>query len=152
MLFRSLEFREVFVRYARALDGIDFDSTFLKLWALLELLTVTTSARYDQTINRALFVFQEQELNRVLLEHLRDYRNATVHDAMSTDLVHDFNWQLKQYVDALIRFHIMFSGRFETWTEAGAFLDLPRDPETLKKRLAAIREALRYRGGSKTPH
>lgn len=66
------ELREVFVRYTRALDGVDFDSTFLKLWSLLELLTATTSARYDQTINRALFVFQEQELNRVLLEHLRD--------------------------------------------------------------------------------
>ena len=141
------KFRELFIRYARALDGVDFDSTFLKLWSLLEVLTVTTRAQYDQTIKRALFVFREQELNRVLLEHLRDYRNATVHDALSTDLVHNFNWQLKQYVDELLRFHVMWSGRFETWEDAGAFLDLPRDVTALKKRLATSREALRYRGG-----
>jgi hypothetical protein len=141
------EFRSMFVRYARALDGLDFDATFLKLWSLLELLTVTTKARYDQTIDRALFVFQEQDLNRVRLEHLRDYRNAAVHNAMSTSLVHNSLWQLKEFVDELIRFHIMWSDRFETWADAGAFLDLPREAEALKKRLATTRVALKYRAG-----
>lgn len=139
--------KDVFVRYARALDGVDFDSTFLKLWSLLELLTGTTNARYDQTVNRALFVFEEQPLNRALLEHLRDHRNATVHDAASTDLVYDFNWQLKQFVDELIKFHIMWAGRFASWSEAAAFLDLPSDPAALIKRIARAKEALRYRGG-----
>jgi hypothetical protein len=139
--------REVFVRYARALDGVDFDSTFLKLWSLFEMLTVTTNARYDQSVERALFVFEEQELNRTVLEHLRDYRNATVHDAMSTALAHDFSWQLKQYVDALIKFHLFWSHRFATATEAGAFLNLPKDPDALRTRITTAKQALRYIAG-----
>lgn len=139
--------KEVFVRYARALDGVDFDSTYLKLWSLFELLTATSNARYDQSIGRALFVFEEQELNRAILEHLREYRNATVHSGISTDLVHDFCWQLKQFVDALIRFHLSFGSRFKSWGEAATFLDLPRDTVALKQRIAVARRALKYRGG-----
>jgi hypothetical protein len=139
--------REVFIRYARALDGVDFDSTFLKLWSLFEMLTVTTNARYDQSVERALFVFEEQELNRTVLEHLRDYRNATVHDALSTDLAHDFSWQLKQYVDALIKFHLFWSNRFTSVMEAGSFLSLPKDSDALRKRIATARQALRYLAG-----
>lgn len=139
--------RNIFVRYARALDGVDFDSSYLKLWSLFELLTGSANAQYDRSIRRALFLFEQQPVNRAILEHLREYRNATVHTGASTDLVHDFCWQLKQYVDELIRFHVTWIGRFESWPEATEFLDLPLESQHLKKRIIRARQALKYRGG-----
>jgi hypothetical protein len=138
---------EIFVRYARALDSSDFESCFLRLWSLFELLTHTSvGARYDQTIERTLFIFRERELNRALLEHLRGHRNATIHQGASSEQVESFTWQLKRYVDELIRFHILWSGRFQSMEEVGAFLDLPHDPLVIRSKIKQLRMALKYRG------
>jgi hypothetical protein len=139
--------KDVFIRYARALDGTDFDASFLKLWSLLETLTVTKAARYDQTIKRALFTFKETEPNRALLEHLRDFRNARIHAGVTSADVEKFAWQLKRVVDVLILFHVAWGRRFKALDQVGEFLDLPRDPEALESRITLFKNALRYRGG-----
>jgi len=139
--------KEMFVRYARELDGVDFDSTYLKLWSLLELLTGINNGRYDQLVQRAVSVCEEQRDTRAMLEHLREYRNASVHEGFSTDLVQDLCWQLKYFVDALINFHLSWSGEFESLAESVGFLDLPREASALRKRILLARRALHYRGG-----
>lgn len=139
--------RDIFIRYARAFDSSDFDSVFLRLWSLLELLTDTVGGRYDQTIRRALFTYVERDMNGIVLENLRNYRNAVVHHGTSAEQIEILTYQLKRYVDDLIRFHIQSAGRYQSLAEVGEFLDLPFDKDNLIKQMRKYQEALKYRAG-----
>ena len=97
--------QRAFVRYVRALDTIDFEAGFIKLWAVLEMLTATSNAQYDTTVKRALFLFEERELMRHVLQHLRDQRNMSVHDDAGLDFSQTYVFQLKRCVEQLIAFH-----------------------------------------------
>ncbi len=51
--------RDVFIRYARSLDGTDHESSFLKFWSLLESLTAINEDQkfgYTELIKRAVFL------------------------------------------------------------------------------------------------
>jgi hypothetical protein len=137
--------RDIFIRYARAFDSGDFDSVFLRLWSLLELLTDTIGGRYDQTIRRTLFTYVERDLNGVVLENLRNHRNAVAHHSVSAEQIEILTYQLKRYVDDLIRFHIQSVGRYATLAELGEFLDLPFEKAALINQIHKYREALKYR-------
>ena len=116
-------------RYARALDGSDYESSFLKLWGLLEFLTHTESARYEDTIKRCLFATRDRELERQVLEHLRDRRNHSVHAAPSRESFgDDLLYQLKGYVEWLLKFHLFSRPSFRSLADAAEFLSLPHDP------------------------
>lgn len=139
------DLKEAVVRYARALDGVDFDGCFVKLWGVLELLSDTVGKTYDQTVRRTLFILKDGELDRVVLEHLRSYRNATIHQGASREQSELLTYQLKRYVEAFFRFHFTRGAEFSSLADAGEFLDMPRDAEVLRKRLRRSRQALSYR-------
>ncbi len=84
----SDDLRRIFIRYARALDGADYEVSFIKLWSLLEFLT------------------------RQILQHLRERRNLFVHTATESALAKSLVFQLKLYVEELIMFHLRNSRRF----------------------------------------
>jgi hypothetical protein len=136
------------VRYARAFDRADHEANFLRLWSLLELLTGTNGERYDETIRRTLFICREREFNRLILEHLRDCRNALVHRDESTGEVDRYLFQLKRYVEDLIRLHLAWAGKFQTLNEFGEFLSLPADSSMLKKRITLALRGLKFRRGT----
>ena len=136
------------VRYARALDRADHEANFLRLWSLLELLTGTSGERYDETIKRTLFVCREREFNRLILEHLRDQRNALVHRDESTGEVDRHLFQLKGYVEDLIRLHLAWAGKFQSLSEFGEFLSLPEAPGVLKERIRLFQRGHRFRVGT----
>lgn len=137
--------RHVFLRYVRALDSSDFEVAFLKLWAILEYLTETT-ARYEDTIRRTLFLMRDVEVQRVILEHLRHLRNVMVHEGRSAAEIEAYMLQLKRYVEIVIGFHIRTGGKFPSLSDAAKFLSLPRDPTTLQKQLRYYRLALQEQG------
>ncbi len=145
--------RGAFVRYARALDGIHFESVFLQLWSLLELLTNTRPGdRYDVTIRRALFIFSDRDDHRSVLAHLCKYRNDWVHSGVSSMRAQDNTFQLKRYVDELLRFHFQWSGKFRSLQEVGTFLDFSWDISSLDRRRLLERWAIEFRGkGKKGP-
>jgi hypothetical protein len=140
------ELGSAFLRYVRALDGTDFTAAFLELWGVLELLTETVGGRYDQTIKRTLFVFGETAVNRLILEHLRYYRNQLVHHGASQSESETYTLQLKKFVEALMYYHLVWRGRFDTLARAGEYLELPGDPMELKRRLKLLRAAVKFRG------
>jgi hypothetical protein len=71
----SGDLRGAFIRYARALDGIDYEASFLKLWSLLEFLTNCSDGKYDSLVRRCAFLFRDYEYHQQILEHLRQRRN-----------------------------------------------------------------------------
>ena len=123
--------QNAFIRYTRALDERDWTTAFLKLWSILELLTDTGKANYDTTIKRTAFLYKEREYNIQVLQHLKKYRNSSVHLDMGNSEMETYLYQLKNYVETLLGFHLHNKFSFDTIQEAAEFLSLPYEEEIL---------------------
>ncbi|MDN3923226.1 hypothetical protein [Roseateles violae] len=134
-----------FVRYARAMDSIDLDMTIQKLWSLLEFLTDTGMASYDKTIRRVRFLSGDERFTGQVLEHLRRYRNRSVHGGHSEGDVESEVYQVKRYVDAMIRYHLVNQFKFSSMAQACEMLDLPPDETQLKSKLGVTLNAMKFR-------
>lgn len=135
------------IRYARALDSQDYNAVFIKLWSVLEGLTYTLKDSYDKTIRRAAFQYADREYNRQALEHLRQYRNRSVHLGAGENDIDTQVYQLKSYVEQLLRFHIANHFKFENMEEAAKFMELQPDKEALKKQIELCRAGIKFMGG-----
>ena len=130
-------------RYTRALDSFDWDASFLRLWGLLETLTGTQPHEsHDLTVKRATFLYEdpEREFHVQVLNHLRHYRNRSVHGGESSETIEAYLYQLKRYVEDLLLFHLAPPSycRFKSIAQAAAFLNLPPDPADLRRRVGEL--------------
>ena len=132
------------IRYVRALDSQDYDSVFIKLWSILEYLTATLQEKYDKTIKRTVFQYVDRDYNKQVLEHLRQYRNKSVHLGSGSNDIETHVYQLKSYVEHLIRFHIANHFKFYNLQEAATFMDLQPDKEALKKQIELCRAGISF--------
>ncbi|MHB8068493.1 MAG: hypothetical protein ACYDIC_11400 [Desulfobaccales bacterium] len=146
---RQLKYREkaewALREYARALDNRSWGTAFLALWSVLEVLTHSGGDNYKVTIRRASFIFKEADLHREVLNHLRESRNDFVHSNEYSDDIEIYIYQLKRYVEALLRFHLSNGKSFANIQDVAEFLDLPIDSTTLSKKLWLYRLARRFR-------
>lgn len=135
----------LFARYTRALDLADYDVAFGKLWGVFEHLAGAIG-NYELLIKRALFLWarKEREYARLILEHLRDVRNGSVHLDRTRRSMDTYIYQLKWFVEALFRFHLSHGREFSSVSTAGQFLDLPQNVDLLKQRIADYRKAVRF--------
>lgn len=140
------DLKSIFIKYARSLDLYDYESSFLKLWSLLECLTNTNKKNYDTTIRRTAFLYEDRDFHIQVLEHLRAYRNLFVHSDKSTSRVETSIYQLKRYVERAILFHIKSYTHFTTIGEAGEFLNLPFKAYNLKEKISLYKYALNFMG------
>jgi hypothetical protein len=137
---------EFVIRYCRSLDDGTLHGAFLKLWALLELMTETKPQEgSDITIRRAVVLFKQSELHKAVLAYIRDQRNRIVHQSEAPDELEELVYRLKMYVEELLHFFVMNSVKFRTRERYMLFLDLPTDVAILKERFTVIRKALRLR-------
>jgi flagellar hook protein FlgE len=132
------------IRYVRALDSQDYNASFLKLWAVLEYLTGTLRDNYDKTIKRTSFHHIESAYHKQVLEHLRQYRNHSVHTGSSQHDIDVHTYQLKGYVEQLLRFHLVNQFKFVDLAEAGRFMDLPPDINALKEKISFLKSGIKY--------
>lgn len=132
--------------YGRAMGERNWTTSFILLWQTLESVTATANAKYDMTVRRASFLYDDFELSRRVLENLRVCRNALVHAQIDySDMEHRM-YMLKRHVEHLLVFHLQHAGDFATVDEAGQFLDLPASANDLRKRLGLVAKAARFRG------
>jgi hypothetical protein len=117
----------------------------LQLWSILEKFTATPRANYDKTIKRTAFLFEDSEITKQILQHLRRFRNETVHAGTRTEQIEQLVYQLKQYVEALIFFHISNHFRFANIEQAAQLFDLPTNSEFLRSRIRLTQRAMKYR-------
>ena len=133
-----------FIRYGRALDNPDLETVFLKLWSLLEFLTCS-SDNYNLLRKRVPFLFEESVLVSQILQHLRDRRNNFVHSAVETDRTRSLVFQIKPYVERVLQFHIARATTFKNRDDAASYLDLPKNPDDIRKRIQRDQMALAFR-------
>lgn len=137
------------LRYNDALDEIDFQVAFLKLWSLMEFLTFTTNEPYKVTIKRTAFIFNNPEIHKEILNHLRESRNKIVHHNKGDNNEELLEYQTKYYVEKLLLFYIFQGNKFKTKEEITNLLDLPLDKGLLKMRKKTIDIGIRYRNKEK---
>lgn len=135
-------------RYGRILDSRDWNNAFVQLWGLLEHLTNTTRSENRVTCKRAKFLFpkDERNLHKEVLDHLAHHRNRAVHAGYFSEDAETLLYQLKRYVERVLRFHLFAGLDFRSRKEAADFLHLPPDLDELQKRMRLTRRAMRFHG------
>ncbi|HWB19948.1 MAG TPA: hypothetical protein VG711_06585 [Phycisphaerales bacterium] len=135
------------MRYARALDGINYDTVILQLWGILESMTCTLNQSYDKTIFRAASLWEYNPIHEITLNQIRECRNNIVHKSYSTEIREGEvrMYQIKMYVEQLMEFHIANDFRFKTPEEAIEMLSLPTDKARLRKKQRLISNAIWFR-------
>lgn len=134
-------------QYAQALDIRDLESSYVRLWGLLEYLTNTNeNESHKDTVKRTSFFFQEREYARQVLNHLRDHRNKAVHTGGSNQNIETLLYQLKNFVEVVLEFQIANKFNFSTREELTQFMNLPEDVLELKRRQEMIVHALKFMG------
>lgn len=134
------------VRYTRALDERDWTTAFMKLWSILELLTDTTHSNYDLTIKRTAFLYQEYDYNLQVLQHLREYRNSSVHFDKENSEIETYLYQIKNYVETLMEFHVNNRYGFESLQEAASFLSSSHEDQVLNNQIRKLILARKFLG------
>jgi hypothetical protein len=135
------------IRYVRALDSADLNDAFLRLWGLLEYLTDSTHDPYKVAIRRAAFMFADRERSQLVLSNLTGFRNRFVHVGSETEDIESLVFQLKRYVDALLKFHLGNGFGFSSRSEAARFMDHPPDTMELNQRAKRIQQARKFISG-----
>lgn len=133
---------QALLRYVRALDEHDWQKSFSRLWSLLELITHTQQAKYDVTVRRACFLFEEHGYFRQLLEHLRENRNRATHDDEGTEDTEALMYQLKNIIENLLFRQIFNRLRFNSMAEWGEFLDMPVNPHDLRTEISTLTNSI----------
>jgi hypothetical protein len=137
---------EAIIRYTRALDYSDYEVAFIKLWSVLELLTDTVKESYDKTIKRTAFLFNDYDYNFQILSHLRDFRNKSVHtgNTGSDDDVRTYLYQLKNYVESILLFHLSNRMKFNNISNLSDFMDLSPNRDFIKEKYQLYKRAIRF--------
>jgi hypothetical protein len=142
----GVQIASALIRYVRAFDESDANAAFLRLWTAVESLTTPSVADYDKLVRRCAFLFQDGVFHRQMLEHLREYRNGSVHAGEYSDRARTLCYQLQLYFNALVWFHIRNARFFESLDEANAFLDTPPAKAVVVRQMQLARRALRFMG------
>lgn len=142
----SEKLKDALLRYVRALDERDQNNALIKLWGAIESLTSPSGANGDLVIKRCAFLHSEYNFHMQVLEHLRAYRNQSVHAGDQREEVKNHCYQLQFYFDRLMRFHINKAAVFPDLEKANEFLDLPPDKESLLRKKELIESALSFVG------
>src|SRR5690554_872143 len=136
---------ESLLRYVRALDETDFNTGFLRLWAAIESLACPNGADYQTLVRRCAFLYEDPEYQKLVLDHLRDYRNSNIHAGEERDNVREYLFQAQRFFRALFSFHVEHTAWFSTLDEANEFLDFSTDAEKLLKMREQINRCLWFR-------
>ncbi|CAD1788778.1 hypothetical protein XSP_001058 [Xanthomonas euroxanthea] len=136
--------RKAVTSYARSLDQRDHTTAFVKLWSALESLTTPNQAKYDDLIRRCSFIFTESDYHKQMLEHLRDFRNRSVHSESESESARTNCYLLQDYFRGAVRFYVSQRKTFSTLDEANGFLDLPADRSQLAWQLKLLKKAVKF--------
>ena len=133
--------------YGIALDSINWKTTFLNLWSILERLTFTNpNEGYQTTINRVSFLSEKRNYHRIVLGQLKKLRNSFTHGNQSAEneILENIIYQLKWYVERLLEFHLKMGPKFKNSEEARNFLSLPYDLHDIKEKIVLLQLAKNF--------
>ena len=146
---RDLE--ALLIRYAAALDQPNTDLAFLQMWSILEKITDTVGANYDETIRRAVWLYSKESrpVAKEMLETLRHRRNQYVHSGRAGEGGDQVAYLIKSLVDPHLVKLIQNPFDVTSLKDYGEFLALPTDLSTLEERHRKLTRAVEFISGPK---
>jgi len=131
-------------RYVQALDSPNLDVAFLHMWSLIEKMTGTVGARYDDTVRRAVRLMPDRDIRVEMIEAVRSRRNQYVHSARSADDRDQIAYMVKSFVD--LHLVSLFRNDFgvASIAEYGEILGLSVESDSLAKRCKKLARDLRW--------
>lgn len=141
----SADLKDLLLRYVFALDQKDPHIAFLNMWSILEKITDTVGVSYDQTINRALWVYRadSRSMEKDVLESLRLYRNRYVHSGVGDPQPDQIAYQIKSFVDPHLIRLLRNPFRASTLAEYASSLTLPMDVDALRRKRELFTKAIK---------
>lgn len=139
----STDIVESLLLCTRALDEKDANTAFLRLWNALEKITSPT-ANYNETIRRCSFIFSNRAYHEQVIDHLRIYRNRSVHSGTPSDFSKSHCYSLQGYFRHLFWFFVSRTKTANALQDVWKFLDQPSDVESLRQRIKIAQEAVRF--------
>lgn len=131
-------------RYAQAFDEPDSNTAFLRLWSCLEALTTPNIADYEKLVRRCSFLYKDHEYHTQVLEHLREYRNSSMHLGKISDDARILSYQLQGYFRQLVIFHLVNAPFFKSLEEANDFLDTPPNKAIVSRSIQLAKKAQKF--------
>jgi hypothetical protein len=133
---------DILGRYLAALDSPNLSTALLHMWGILEKITCTVGASYDETIRRASRLFNRPEIVRDQLEAVRTRRNQFVHAAGASDDASLIARVVKSFVDPHLIQLVFNDFGVDSLEEYAECLSLPRDSSDLKKRTERLQKQM----------
>lgn len=129
------DLEQIIGRYITALDQTLPDVAFLQMWTLLERITDTVGARYDETIRRTTWFLKDRKLGSDLLDCVRIQRNRYVHSAQEAGQGDQSAFLIKSFLEPHLMTLISNPYSVGSLREYAEVLNLPVDV----KRLAELK-------------
>jgi hypothetical protein len=139
------DLKRFFTRYAKAIGETDYDATLLQMWGLLEVITDTVGAKYEQLIERAVWTYRDRRLARELLSSTRIVRNRMVHSAERSADPEQAAYLVKSFVDDHLLRLLRNELGVSSIREYAECLGLPTGVEELEKRTMRYSKAAAFR-------
>ncbi|UCD75293.1 MAG: hypothetical protein JSV91_16100 [Phycisphaerales bacterium] len=136
------DLEDLIQRYAVALDQTNLSLAFLQMWAILEKLSNTIGASYDETLDRVSWIFADRRLVRGLAQSLRCLRNRFVHKAVDSQERDQIAYITKDLVEPHLIALLRNDYDISSLQEYGEFLSLPTSSDVLERRIRHYRRAV----------
>jgi len=143
------ELGSLLLRYGRALDQSDHGVGFLQMWGVIEKITGTVGGKYDETVERATWIYRQVErrlLSRRILTSIRIQRNRYVHAAQPPPQSDQAAYLAKSFLEPLFNALIFNHYRVRSLEEFIEVLSLSADTGSLRKQKKHIDLALSVHG------
>lgn len=130
--------------YADAIDSVDIELRFMKLWSTLEKLTMTDDS--TKLIKRTAFFYQERALHEKLLESLRCSRNTHIHGGNKPINLELKNYQLCSIIEHLINFTLANPFKLSNRQQIENLISFPTESKTLKAQISTLKMVQKFIG------
>lgn len=139
--------KDLFVRYALAMDESSHDLAFLQIWQLIEKITDTVGGKYEETIRRASWIFDDNLFVKDILAALRTRRNMYVHGGASGADMEQVTYMAKGIIDPHLRNLVMNPYKVSSVAEYGRVLSLSRSKSKLQADARRFALIAKHRSG-----
>lgn len=131
--------------YINALDVVDLEYRYMKLWSTIEQLIKSDNS--SVIIKRVSFFYDDRSSNKQLLESLRKARNVTAHAGVSPCNIEMKNYRLCMYIDDILRFFISNPFRYEKLSKLLEFISLSTEAATIDEQIKNLKKVKLFIGG-----
>jgi hypothetical protein len=135
LLYRNNEYtlflKNSIIKYCRALDDSIMTTSFIKLWSVLEYLTISSNKGHDVTVSRASKIFGDKRFCKYILTTLRNKRNNIVHNGDNFDTAEQDLFMLNRHVNPILIFILNSSKILKCTKELETFYEMPQTKDEL---------------------